>query len=406
MAGASRLGDKAQVQQDSHGCPGCPHPGVGPAISGSSNVMINGRPAVRVDDVGIHAVCCGPNMWSAAEGSSTVFVNGKPLARQNDKTRHCGGQGKMIEGSNDVIVGGSPSSSGNSAGAASGGGGSGTGGSGGSSDSGAGTASGAASSSGGAAAAKGSGGATAQGSESASPAQSSSKTPSLTAAQWVVSGDLFAGDSVKLRATALDLSGAPTFEIHAATDDRVLATVSGSLKGTTAEAQWTTTSDFDEAAAHDASRAPKSLDLYFIVKLGGKEAKSDTLPLNPLRHLNLKLLDAPSGSLQFVVTHSGGTQRISASGQLDAVLRTTDTTCTIDFGKGPIQVAFDMPPLSDPRGLRLRLTSLGYQAGDDDNPYAPPFVLAVARFQTDEGLNLSGKIDEDTRTALKRRFGF
>jgi uncharacterized Zn-binding protein involved in type VI secretion len=123
MAGAARLGDKAQVQQDSHGCPGCPHPGVGPAISGSSNVNINGRPAVRVDDVGIHAVCCGPNMWSAAVGSATVFVNGKPLVRQNDQTRHCGGQGKMIEGSDDVIVGGSPSSSGSAAGGSGGDGG-------------------------------------------------------------------------------------------------------------------------------------------------------------------------------------------------------------------------------------------------------------------------------------------
>jgi len=112
MSGAARLGDKAQIQQDAHGCPGCPHPGVGPAIVGSANVMINGRPAVRVDDVGIHAICCGPNMWSAAQGSTTVLINGKPAVRNSDQTRHCGGQGKMIEGSDDVIIGGSAGSSG------------------------------------------------------------------------------------------------------------------------------------------------------------------------------------------------------------------------------------------------------------------------------------------------------
>ena len=112
MSGAARLGDKAQIQQDAHGCPGCPHPGVGPAIAGSANVMINGRPAIRVDDVGIHAVCCGPNMWSAAQGSTTVLINGKPAVRNSDQTRHCGGQGKMIEGSDDVIIGGSAGSSG------------------------------------------------------------------------------------------------------------------------------------------------------------------------------------------------------------------------------------------------------------------------------------------------------
>jgi uncharacterized Zn-binding protein involved in type VI secretion len=106
MPGAGRIGDKAQVQADAHGCPGCPHPGVGPAINGSNNVNINGRPALRKDDPGIHAICCGPNMWTAQQGSSTVFINGKPAFRMNDPSKHCGGMGKLIEGSDDVIVGG------------------------------------------------------------------------------------------------------------------------------------------------------------------------------------------------------------------------------------------------------------------------------------------------------------
>jgi uncharacterized Zn-binding protein involved in type VI secretion len=78
---------------------------VGPAIAGSSNVFINGRPALRVDDVGIHGVCCGPNMWSAADGAPTVFINGKPAFRRGDPTRHCGGSGKLVEGSPDVEIG-------------------------------------------------------------------------------------------------------------------------------------------------------------------------------------------------------------------------------------------------------------------------------------------------------------
>ena len=106
MAGQGRLGDKAQIQSDAHGCPGCPHPGVGPAIAGSVDVYVNGRPGLRVDDVGIHAVCCGPNMWSAQAGSGTVFINGKAAFRKNDASRHCGGSGKLIEGSDDVLVGG------------------------------------------------------------------------------------------------------------------------------------------------------------------------------------------------------------------------------------------------------------------------------------------------------------
>ncbi|MDB4970005.1 MAG: repeat-containing protein [Myxococcales bacterium] len=106
MPGQGRLGDKAQIQSDAHGCPGCPHPGVGPAIAGSANVFVNGRPGLRVDDVGIHAICCGPNMWKAQAGSGTVFINGKAAYRKDDESKHCGGSGKLIEGSDDVIVGG------------------------------------------------------------------------------------------------------------------------------------------------------------------------------------------------------------------------------------------------------------------------------------------------------------
>lgn len=104
MPAAARLGDKAQVAQDAHGCPACPHPGVGPIVSGSPDVNINAKPAARLDDLGIHAVCCGPNTFTVAKGSATVYVNGKPLARLGDKTKHCGGTGPIIEGSPDVLI--------------------------------------------------------------------------------------------------------------------------------------------------------------------------------------------------------------------------------------------------------------------------------------------------------------
>jgi uncharacterized Zn-binding protein involved in type VI secretion len=77
----------------------------GPAIGGSPDVNINGKPALRVGDPGIHAACCGPNSWKAAAGSSGVFINGKAAHRQNDQTTHCGGVGKLIEGSSDVFIG-------------------------------------------------------------------------------------------------------------------------------------------------------------------------------------------------------------------------------------------------------------------------------------------------------------
>ena len=106
MPPQSRLGDKSQVPADAHGCPACPHPCVGPAIVGSPDVNVNKRPALRVQDVGIHVACCGPNMWTAAKGSGTVFINNKAAHRLGDQDTHCGGSGQMIEGSNNVMTGG------------------------------------------------------------------------------------------------------------------------------------------------------------------------------------------------------------------------------------------------------------------------------------------------------------
>ena len=96
----------AKVESDAHGCPGCPHPGLGPAIVGSPDVFVNKLPALRKDDPGVHAICCGSNTWTALQGSATVFINGKPAFRKDDPTKHCGGQGKLTAGSSDVNVGG------------------------------------------------------------------------------------------------------------------------------------------------------------------------------------------------------------------------------------------------------------------------------------------------------------
>ena len=106
MPAAARLGDKSQVSVDAHACPACPHPGIGPAILGSPNVLINKMPAVRVGDQGAHAACCGPNMWTAVAGSATVLINFKQAHRMNDADMHCGGMGQMVTGSPDVIIGG------------------------------------------------------------------------------------------------------------------------------------------------------------------------------------------------------------------------------------------------------------------------------------------------------------
>jgi len=102
----ARLGDNSKVPSDAHGCPACPHTCVGPHIEGSPDVFINGKPAIRVGDPGIHSCCCGPNTHTAKVGSATVIINGKKAHRKDDDVTHCGGMGKSIEGSEDVFSGG------------------------------------------------------------------------------------------------------------------------------------------------------------------------------------------------------------------------------------------------------------------------------------------------------------
>jgi uncharacterized Zn-binding protein involved in type VI secretion len=106
MPPQGRVGDKSQVPSDSHGCPGCPHSCVGPGTKGSPNVKVNGKPALRVTDTGVHSSCCGANTWVAKAGSATVFINNLKAHRLGDAVQHCGGMGQLIEGSPNVTVGG------------------------------------------------------------------------------------------------------------------------------------------------------------------------------------------------------------------------------------------------------------------------------------------------------------
>lgn len=106
MPAQGRVSDLSQVPADAHGCPACPHPCVGPATKGSPTVKVNKLPALRVTDTGIHAACCGPNTWTAQAGSATVFINSLKAHRMGDADQHCGGMGRLIGGSPNVMVGG------------------------------------------------------------------------------------------------------------------------------------------------------------------------------------------------------------------------------------------------------------------------------------------------------------
>ncbi len=86
---------------------GSQHQGFPPtkAISGSPNVEINGRAALRKGDaLQPHAKPKHPpHPRSVAVGSGTVEINGRPAARVGDAI-DCGG--KMESGSGNVEIGG------------------------------------------------------------------------------------------------------------------------------------------------------------------------------------------------------------------------------------------------------------------------------------------------------------
>ena len=106
MPAQARVGDIGHCPSDSHGALCCAHDVQGPCVDGSPNVFINGMPATRLGDPGVHSSCCGANEWVAGAGSMSVFINGIASHRLGDMTRHCGGTGKTITGSENVFTGG------------------------------------------------------------------------------------------------------------------------------------------------------------------------------------------------------------------------------------------------------------------------------------------------------------
>jgi uncharacterized Zn-binding protein involved in type VI secretion len=99
--GYAYVGCKAQCPADGHGAPMDPTSAIGPITTGSNHVLINGHPAARVGDVGIHAVCSGPNTFKIVSSDSEVLIDGRRAAKIGSITQHCGGMGHIVEGATE-----------------------------------------------------------------------------------------------------------------------------------------------------------------------------------------------------------------------------------------------------------------------------------------------------------------
>ncbi|WP_457624913.1 PAAR domain-containing protein [Persephonella sp.] len=93
---AARLGDLT-----AHGSPLSPGPG-------SPNVFIGGKPAWRVTDIHTCPVST-PNPHGTGviiSGSSTVLINGVPAVRMGDLIQEAGITSSIISGEITVLIGG------------------------------------------------------------------------------------------------------------------------------------------------------------------------------------------------------------------------------------------------------------------------------------------------------------
>ena len=92
---AARIGDKASEHDGAPATSG---------IEGSSNVYIDGIPAMRQGDAFVSHACPdeSEHSRSLAGGSGSVFINGKPAGRVGDCIS-CGGE--VMEGSDSVNIG-------------------------------------------------------------------------------------------------------------------------------------------------------------------------------------------------------------------------------------------------------------------------------------------------------------
>ena len=100
--GESIMSKPAARQGDMHTCPAReakkPHGG-GPITEGSTDVLIEGKPAARVGD---QALCEAGGPDTIIEGASMVLINGRPAAILGSKTAH---GGVVVTGACDVLIG-------------------------------------------------------------------------------------------------------------------------------------------------------------------------------------------------------------------------------------------------------------------------------------------------------------
>jgi hypothetical protein len=136
----------------------------------------------------------------------------------------------------------------------------------------------------------------------------------------------------------------------------------------------------------------------------------------PRKQIRLKLKDAddkPMANLPFELTAGSFSRSGTSNGEglveakvpgwvSNATLKIGDLTLPLNVG--------DLNPIQDTKdegvsGVQARLTNLGYRLGRIDGVLGPRTQAALRQFQTDQDLEATGEIDDDTIKALLDEHG-
>jgi hypothetical protein len=136
---------------------------------------------------------------------------------------------------------------------------------------------------------------------------------------------------------------------------------------------------------------------HSFVRLGG-----------PYLHINLSVNNESIAGEPYELWVDGRSQagNIGNDGKIDARIPIGATTGYIvalgrrfDFGLG------DLDPIDTTTGAQARLNQLGFAAGAVDNDLGDKTKASISAFQTANGLDATGELDEATRDKLKNEYG-
>jgi len=124
--------------------------------------------------------------------------------------------------------------------------------------------------------------------------------------------------------------------------------------------------------------------------------------------LQFKAFDKPRANEPFRIDVDGRTLKegqLDGQGCLDIGIPGNARAARVLVGEGEDLELFELSlgtidPVTDLRGVRERLLNLGYACVQGDGELDDKTAAAIAAFQQQQGLQVSGEVDEPTRQAL------